>query len=90
MASRDIIVVGASAGGVDALTRLVGGLPAGLPASVFVVCHFPAGGRSVLPDLLSGAGRLLAANETVNVSLSNQVNAAIGDRTAVGTIVNDD
>lgn len=60
MAGRDTIVVGASAGGVEALTRLVRGLPAGLPASLFVVCHFPPGGRSVLPDTLSRAGQLLA------------------------------
>jgi two-component system chemotaxis response regulator CheB len=62
VAARDIIVVGASAGGVDALIRLVRGLPAGLPASLFVVCHFPAGGRSVLPDILSRSGPLLAAH----------------------------
>src|SRR5439155_24674565 len=62
VAGRDIIVIGASAGGVDALIRLAGGLPPGLPASVFVVCHFPPGGRSVLPDILSRAGPLLATH----------------------------
>lgn len=62
MAGRDIIVVGASAGGVEALTELVRGLPAGLPASVFVVCHFPPGGRSVLPELLGRAGPMPASH----------------------------
>src|SRR5262249_34402069 len=38
------------------------GLPPGLPAAVFVVCHFPAGARSMLPDILSRAGPLLAAH----------------------------
>jgi len=62
MAGRDIIVIGASTGGVDALTHVVRALPRGLPATLFVVCHFPPGGKSVLPNLLSRAGRLLAAH----------------------------
>jgi two-component system chemotaxis response regulator CheB len=60
MPGRDLIVVGTSAGGVDALVQLVRGLPPGFPASVFVVCHFPTGWRSTLPTVLSRAGPLLA------------------------------
>jgi two-component system chemotaxis response regulator CheB len=60
--AHDIIVLGASAGGVEALVRLVQGLPAGLPASLFVVCHTPASGGSQLPDILSRRGRLLAVH----------------------------
>jgi two-component system chemotaxis response regulator CheB len=37
MATRDIVVVGASAGGMDALQRMSAALPADLPAAVFVV-----------------------------------------------------
>jgi two-component system chemotaxis response regulator CheB len=59
-AARDIVVVGASAGGVEALSQLVRGLPPGLPGAVFVVCHFPPGSRSMLPDILSRQGPLLA------------------------------
>jgi two-component system chemotaxis response regulator CheB len=62
MAHYDIVVIGASAGGVEALTRLVRDLPAGLPASLFVVCHVPPSHRSALPDILSRSGPLLAAH----------------------------
>src|SRR5437773_5700527 len=40
--NHDIIVVGASAGGVEALKALVQEFPANLPAAVFVVLHIPA------------------------------------------------
>jgi two-component system chemotaxis response regulator CheB len=61
-ARRDIIVIGASAGGLEALTRLVAGLPVDFPAAVFVVMHIPAHTRSMLPELLASAGPLPAAH----------------------------
>lgn len=62
MPGRDIIVIGTSAGGVETLRQVARGLPAGFPASVFIVCHLPGGSRSVLPELLSRAGSLLATH----------------------------
>src|SRR5262247_866503 len=60
MAKKDIVVVGASAGGMGALEKLVAGLPAGLPAAIFVVWHLSPGVKSVLPAVLSRAGPLPA------------------------------
>jgi len=54
MSRHDIVVIGASAGGPQALTELLGRLPANLPAAVFVVVH----GAPQLMDLFSRQGRL--------------------------------
>ncbi len=47
----DAIVLGASAGGVEALTVLLPYLPAGLRASVFIVVHLPRERPSLLTEL---------------------------------------
>jgi two-component system, chemotaxis family, protein-glutamate methylesterase/glutaminase len=52
VASKDIIVVGGSAGGVEALKSLVEGLPSDLPAAVFAVIHIPASSAGRLPEIL--------------------------------------
>lgn len=53
MSGHDIIVVGASAGGVEVLAELVRNLPPDLPAAIFVVLHIPAHSTSVLPKILN-------------------------------------
>src|SRR5262245_51168610 len=58
MPKRNIIVVGASTGGVEALRFLVRNLPEDLPATVFIVLHI--GKRSILPDILNRCGPLPA------------------------------
>lgn len=62
MAKRNIIVIGASAGGVYALKQLVSGLPATFPASIFIVMHVSPHAKSVLPEILSSAGPLKATH----------------------------
>jgi chemotaxis response regulator CheB len=52
---RNIVVIGASAGGVGALQRLAADLPPLFPAVVLIVLHVGAN-RSLLPRLLAAAG----------------------------------
>jgi two-component system chemotaxis response regulator CheB len=66
MAGRDIIVLGASSGGVETLTTVVSGLPQDLNAALFVVLHMPARGESLLPQILSRAGKLPAEHARDN------------------------
>ena len=57
---RDIIVIGASAGGVPALLRLVRALPADLPAAVLVVQHRVPTLPALLGELMNNAAGLPA------------------------------
>ncbi|WP_376962225.1 chemotaxis protein CheB [Azospirillum sp. A26] len=60
MENRDIIAIGASAGGLSALTRLFGAMPKGGTPTVFVVLHITPNATSVLPQLLDRTGWLPA------------------------------
>jgi two-component system, chemotaxis family, protein-glutamate methylesterase/glutaminase len=70
MTSHDIIVIGASAGGVEALTKLVRTLPRNLPAALFVVLHIPADSPSLLPQILTHAGALPASHPTDGAAIT--------------------
>jgi two-component system chemotaxis response regulator CheB len=59
-ANRDVIVVGASAGGVEATRRLAAALPADLPATLFVVVHRGPDRPGYLAEILGAAGPLPA------------------------------
>jgi two-component system chemotaxis response regulator CheB len=51
-ANRDIVILGASSGGLDALQELLPRLPHDLPAAIFVVMHMPASPPSILHAIL--------------------------------------
>lgn len=57
---RDIVVIGTSAGGLAALRELTGGLPADLPAAIFVVMHSSPEFGTRLAELVSRWGPLPA------------------------------
>ena len=57
----NIIVIGASAGGVEPLRKLVHALPADLQAAIFIVMHVSPSNPSVLPNILSAQGRMKVA-----------------------------
>jgi two-component system chemotaxis response regulator CheB len=59
-AHRDVVAVGASAGGVEALRALVGGLPVDYPGAVLVVLHVPRDAPSALAAILDRSGPLPA------------------------------
>lgn len=62
MPRHDMIVIGASAGGVEALITLIGSLHVDFPGAIFLVLHIPSQSTSLLPDILNRAGRLHAVH----------------------------
>lgn len=57
---HDIIVIGASAGGLEPLQEVIRTLPGDIPAAVFVTMHVAPRSKSFLPEILSRSGSLRA------------------------------
>ncbi len=62
MPNRDLIVIGASAGGIEALQQICAALPRNLKAAVLVVIHTSPNSGGLLPKLLSRVGPIPASH----------------------------
>jgi two-component system chemotaxis response regulator CheB len=62
MQKRDIIVIGASTGGITAMKKLVCSLPADFAATVFITWHMSPDSEGTLPDILAKCSPLPVAN----------------------------
>jgi two-component system chemotaxis response regulator CheB len=60
MPGKDIVVIGASAGGIEAVRKIVAGLPPDFAGSLFVVVHTAADAPGVLDVVFGNAGPLPA------------------------------
>jgi two-component system chemotaxis response regulator CheB len=72
--SYDLVVVAASAGGIHALSVVVGALPEDFPAAVVVVQHLDPRHRSLIDDILSRRTKLSVRQ------------VSTGDRVEPGTV----
>lgn len=68
---RDVIVIGASAGGVEALRVIVGGLPRDLAAAVLVVMHQGSQGPYMMPRILNMLGTMRAVQPVDEMPIEN-------------------
>lgn len=64
MANKDIVVIGASTGGIEALKVLISALPKDLRSSLFVVVHTAASSPNILYKILDNAGPLPCSTAT--------------------------
>ncbi|MBV9436917.1 MAG: chemotaxis protein CheB, partial [Acidobacteria bacterium] len=62
MTRKDTVVIGASAGGIEALKILIPQLPKDLNAAVFIALHVSPYGMGIVPEILERAGSLPASN----------------------------
>jgi two-component system, chemotaxis family, protein-glutamate methylesterase/glutaminase len=69
--NRDIVVIGASAGGIDVLKRIIAALPADLPAAVLIVLHIWPSATSHLPEILGRVANLKVAHPSDSDKIEN-------------------
>ncbi|QPH38596.1 chemotaxis protein CheB [Pedobacter endophyticus] len=62
MIKRNIVVIGASTGGFEALKKIIKNLPSDFQASIFIVWHMSPDLRGILPDILNKLNSIHAAN----------------------------
>jgi chemotaxis response regulator CheB len=67
---RDIVVIGASRGGVEALRGIVAALPPNLQSTLLIVLHTSPTHASLLPDVLSRAGHFRPSTQEMACALS--------------------
>src|SRR5215831_3526476 len=67
---HDLIVIGASAGGVSAISTLLSGLPADLPAAVLIVLHLSQDAGNMLPRIFDDASHMPVKFAEDGVALS--------------------
>lgn len=66
-----IVVLGGSAGAIEALEQIVSGLRPNFPAALFVTIHLPSRSVSRLPEILSRNGPLPASHPTDGSPIQN-------------------
>src|SRR5438105_3287466 len=71
MPQRNMVVIGASAGGITALQSLVRQLPREFPAALLIVVHISRHSIGLLPEILNRAGPLPASNARQGETIEN-------------------
>ncbi|HEY7516733.1 MAG TPA: chemotaxis protein CheB [Methylomirabilota bacterium] len=78
---RDVVVIGASAGGIEALRRLVPLLPASLAAAIAIAVHLSPTSESLLPQQLGRGSALPVLPASDNVEFRRgRVYVSVPDR----------
>jgi chemotaxis response regulator CheB len=77
--TRDTVVIGCSAGGPEALPRLLLQLPVDLPAAVLIVQHIGATSTSYLVDILRRHSQLAPDRVLPIEAIGGAITGLVGD-----------